>query len=57
MAHETKAQQAVYIVLTLAFTIVVFYAVGKNIQALITCSPQAGKWMPWTGTICYGDKQ
>lgn len=57
MAHETKAQQAVYLILTLAFTGVVFYTVGKNIHALYTCAPQAGKWTPWTGTICYGDKQ
>ena len=57
MAHETKAQQAVYVVLTLAFTIGVFYTIGKNIHALIACAPQAGKWMPWTGTICYGEKE
>ena len=57
MAHETKAQQAVYIVMTLALTVVVFYTIGQNLHALITCSPQAGKWMPWTGTICYGDKK
>jgi hypothetical protein len=57
MAYETKAQSAVYMVLTLIFAIGAFYTIGANIHALIVCAPQAGKWMPWTGTICYGEKE
>ncbi len=28
---------------------------GANIRAAIVCAPQAGKWLPWTGTVCYGE--
>lgn len=27
-----------------------------GVRAFIVCSPQAGKWLPWTGTVCYGEE-
>lgn len=40
--------------LVLACAAMVMY--GLHCNAITTCAPKAGKWTPWTGTVCYGEK-
>jgi len=30
---------------------------AANLFVAYDCSPQAGKWTPWTGKICYGEEK
>jgi len=57
MAFETKAQSVVYGIFGLLFATGLFWYIGANLYALATCSPQPGKWLPWTGIVCYGDRR
>ena len=56
MAFETKGQQIVGGVLGLVFAFFLGTLVVKSFIAMVVCAPQAGKWTPWTGTVCYGEK-
>lgn len=54
MSKQT-GQSIFHIVVSLLVIAAILGTVGANIWALIDCAPQAGKWTPWTGQICYGE--
>lgn len=57
MNFETKGQKWFMGVFTVVLFAVVLVIIGLNVWAFVTCVPQAGKWTPWTGKICYGEHE
>lgn len=57
MTFETKAQEIVGVIIGIALTFLLGTIPVMYVRAMIVCAPQAGKWTPWTGTICYGEKR
>jgi hypothetical protein len=52
---QTHSQRAVSTVLTVLAATALVAVCAANLWAAATCAPQAGKWTPWTGKICYGE--
>jgi len=53
--YTPKSQHVFQIIVMIVLVAALLGATGANIWALIDCAPQAGKWTPWTGKICYGE--
>lgn len=54
-SYQTRAQRYAIWALRAGAFLVLLCLAGLNIHATITCAPQAGKWTPLTGKVCYGE--
>lgn len=53
--YKPKSVQVVEVVFSLVLLGAFLGWTGLHYWAVFDCSPQAGKWTPWTGQVCYGE--